>query len=100
MVLRAHELPVIGTWYWDLEHASRFAIVATDNGGDEGIEIQYFEGEVEEIDMETWYMMRVVSIAAPSDWTGPFELEGEDSNNSKDETQHPSNWTGLINLIE
>lgn len=100
-MLRAHELPVVGTWYWDVEHSLQFEIVATDEV-DGGIEIQYFEGELEELDIDTWYSMRVVSISAPKDWSGPFELDKEDYSDLKDDqAQHPaSDWTNPLDSVE
>jgi len=92
-----HELPVVGTWYWDIEHSLQFEIVATDESVGGGIEIQYFEGEVEEIDTLTWYSMRVVSIAAPKDWSGPYELDKDQFPDLNDDV-HPS--TPWINPLE
>lgn len=83
----AHELPEIGTWYWDKERSERFEIVASDKAGN--IEIQYFDGEVAEIDQETWYAMQVVAIAPPKDWSGPYEMEKEDYQELKGRVQHP-----------
>ena len=93
MGLRTHELPIIGNWYWDIEHSLQFEIVATDDDAG-GIEIQYFEGELEEIDVDTWYAMRVVSIAAPEDWTGPFEIDKDQFPELKDEI-HPESENPL-----
>lgn len=64
--------PIVGNWYRDLERDERFEVVAVDE--DEGIiEIQYFEGDVEEMDVDTWYEMDLEVIEAPEDWTGPMD---------------------------
>lgn len=64
--------PIVGNWYRDLERDDRFEVVAVDE--DEGIiEIQYFEGDVEEMDVDTWYEMDLEVIEAPEDWTGPMD---------------------------
>lgn len=64
--------PIVGNWYRDLERDERFEVVAVDE--DEGIvEIQYFEGDVEEVDVDTWYEMDLEVIEAPEDWTGPMD---------------------------
>jgi len=76
-MMRAHEFPVVGLWYWDIDHAERFEIVATDPASG-NIDIQYFSGEIDEVDEETWFAMRVVSIAAPQDWSGPFEINKDE----------------------
>ncbi|MFA7095454.1 MAG: DUF6763 family protein [Gammaproteobacteria bacterium] len=64
--------PIVGNWYRDLERDERFEVVAVDE--DEGVvEVQYFEGEVEELDVDTWYEMDLEVIEAPDDWTGPMD---------------------------
>jgi len=73
-MIRAHEYPIVGTWYWDIDHAERFEIVAQDDSTG-NIDIQYFSGEIDEVDQEAWFSMRVVSIAPPQDWSGPFEID-------------------------
>lgn len=90
-MLRAHEYPVIGTWYLDIDHKEQFEIVAKDEEAGT-IEIQSFSGEVEELDLETWYEMRVVSIAPPKDWSGPYEVD-KDEFSEFEETIHPINWS-------
>lgn len=87
-MLRPHEKPEVGEWYWDIEHKNRFEVVATDDSGN--IEIQYFGGEVEELDEDAWYNMRLVSIAAPKDWSGPFEVDKEIFTDLKGEVDHPN----------
>lgn len=94
-MVRTHEYPVIGVWYWDIEHADQFEIVAEDKF-DRCIEIQYFSGEIEEVDIDTWFEMRVVSIAAPKDWSGPYEIEKDDFSDLEEleeEGKHPKDWS-------
>ncbi len=61
--------PVIGQWYQDAEQR-RFEVVAQD---DDSIEIQYFDGDVAELDAETWNLLGVTPVAAPGDATGPYD---------------------------
>lgn len=92
---RYHEYPVVGCWYKDLERNHNFEIVATDPK--EGtIEIQYFAGEIEELDENTWYEMQLASIAPPKDWSGPFEMEREElaDLDQTDKAIHPIDWGG------
>jgi len=100
-MVKTHERPIVGDWYEDLDHDISFEIVASDDV-DESIDIQYFEGELEEIDFETWYNgMRLVTIPAPEDWTGPFDdLEPEDLAEIKNEVIHPTQWGDSVVLRE
>lgn len=56
----------------------QFKVVATDE--DDGtIEIQYFEGDVDEISFDAWSEMGIVGSAEPEDWSGPYDdLEKDD----------------------
>lgn len=96
--MRHHENPDIGHWYKNQEYSSVFEVVALDDA--EGyVEIQYFAGEIEEVDLETWYELDLKKIPAPEDCTGPFELSKEDLGYS-DETIHPEDWSGPLIDIE
>ena len=69
--------PVIGNWYKDAEEEV-FEIVAMDED-DNTIEIQYFGGEIDELDTDSWALMEVKNVAAPEDWSGPYgDLERDD----------------------
>ena len=46
--------PVVGNWYRDEESDRTFEVVALDE--DEGtVVIQFFEAEVEELDIDSWW---------------------------------------------
>ena len=59
-------------WYAQLDKGQRFRVVAIDEA-DELIEIQHFDGNVEEIDFDTWIQLEIEPIEAPEDWTGPID---------------------------
>ncbi len=91
-MIHPHEYPVIGTWYLETEHNERFEVVAKDDKSNT-IEIQYFGGEVEELDLDTWFAMRVSAIASPKDWSGPYEVDKDQFSELGDEVIHPQNWS-------
>lgn len=66
--------PIIGGWYRD-QADQIFEVVALDEEEDQ-IEIQYFEGEIDELDLEAWNALGVESIPPPEDWSGAFDLIG------------------------
>lgn len=76
-MMRHTPLPDVGHWYQDQEYHAAFAVVALDDLG-QNVEIQYFAGEIEEIDMDSWYERNIESIPPPEDWSGAFELSPED----------------------
>jgi hypothetical protein len=89
---------VIGTWY-QVPGGQIFEVVALDP--DEAtIEIQYFEGEVEELDFDTWAEMTIAQVEAPEDWTGAFEELETDDLGYSDAALKPENWAGPLGILE
>ena len=70
--------PIIGNWYRNEDTGAEFEVVALDEDM-QTIEIQYTDGEVEELELDTWYDLPVERIEMPDDWSGPFDdLESDD----------------------
>jgi hypothetical protein len=70
--------PIVGNWYKNLEDQTEFEVVAVDEDT-QTVEIQYFDGEVEELDLDAWYEIVLEAIAPPEDWSGAFdEMEPDD----------------------
>src|SRR5262249_58254756 len=72
--------PGIGDWY-RLNGGALFEVVALDD--DDGtIEIQYFDGTVEEMDIEDWESQwedgALEAADAPEDWSGSVDVESTD----------------------
>ncbi len=66
--------PERGQWYKRPDLNDLFEVVAIDD--DEGtIEIQYFNGEIEELDQASWKQLEIIGAAAPEDWSGALEVE-------------------------
>lgn len=64
--------PSVSQWYKHQDKGQEFQVVSVDE--DEGtVEIQHFDGDVEELDMDTWYEMEIEPIETPEDWTGPMD---------------------------
>jgi hypothetical protein len=71
--------PNIGNWY-KIASGDTFEVVAVDD--DDGtIEIQYFDGTVEELDFEDWESQwedgAIEAAEPPEDWTGSVDVEQE-----------------------
>jgi hypothetical protein len=72
--------PGIGEWY-RLRGGELLEVVAFDEA--EGtIEVQYFDGTVEEFDLDDWRSQRatgaIEEAEAPEDWSGSVDFEPED----------------------
>lgn len=78
--------PNIGDWYQTVSGES-FEIVAYDI--ELGlVEIQYFDGTVEEIDMDSWYDQVFIAIEPPEDWSGSLDIERQDYGVDLEENFH------------
>jgi hypothetical protein len=71
--------PVIGLWYVR-SGGEAFEVVALDRE-DRTIEIQYFDGTVEELDLDEWREEEIRTTEAPEDWTGSVDVDAEDTEN-------------------
>lgn len=71
-----HYPPFIGDWYRNLK-GEIFEVVALDE--DEGtVEIQYFDGSLEELEMDSWNEQFIEPVEPPEDWSGSLDIERED----------------------
>ena len=67
--------PVVGDWY--RRNTALFEVVAIDR--DDGtVEVQHFDGTLEEVDLEAWEEQDFEEAQAPEDWTGSVDVEPED----------------------
>ena len=67
----------ISHWYRPTESQNLFEVVNIDFE-EQSIEIQYFDGSVEDIGFSVWKALIPVEIAPPEDWTGAYEFERAD----------------------
>jgi len=83
--------PIAGQWYRHIDKGQLFRVVSIDED-DDLIEIQYFDGDLEEIDSEAWFSMDIDLAETPEDWTGPVDdVETDDLGYSETEVTE-ANW--------
>jgi hypothetical protein len=68
--------PIIGNWY-RRSAGGMLEVVAVDLD-DGSIEVQHFDGTVEELDLESWNDLALIEATAPEDWTGSVDVVPED----------------------
>jgi len=73
--------PVPSQWYENLEEEDSFRVLSIDEDS-ELIEIEYLDGEIEEIDLEAWQEMDLEKIEEPEGWS---ESDDEDTDEDEDE---------------
>ena len=84
--------PVRGQWYENLEDEESFRVLTVDEDS-ELVEIEYLDGEIEEIDLETWHEMDLERIEEPEGWAESDEDEDEDEEEEEeDEDEDDDDW--------
>ncbi len=70
--------PEVGQWYRHLDKGEVFQVVGLDEKSGT-VEIQTFDGDLDEIDAEAWDEMLLAPAEPPEDWTGPMDdIERDD----------------------
>ncbi len=69
--------PVIGHWY-RRGRRKLFEVVAMDDA-DQTIELQHFDGTVEEMELANWPAPLLEEVGAPEDWSGSVDMSSEDT---------------------
>jgi hypothetical protein len=90
--------PEIGCWYRDARDR-RLEVVAFDEEAGL-IEVQYFDGDIDELDREAWAETVLEEIAAPEDVTGPFDDLGADDLGDTERPVRPEGWEGPWDALD
>ncbi len=76
------QYPVIGQWF-RRPNGTLFEVVAIDEA-DMTVEIQLFDGTIDEVDADRWPELMLTEVAAPEDWSGSVDMDPEDFVSQKD----------------
>ncbi len=68
--------PAVGSWYQTFE-GEVLEVVALDLE-EQSIEVQFYDGTVEEYDTDTWKELVKRSAEAPEDWSGSLDISSDD----------------------
>jgi len=72
-----HYEPVPGQWFENLEEEEQFRVLSVDEDS-ELIEIEYLDGDIEELDLEAWHEMDLERIEEPEGWSDDDEESEEE----------------------
>jgi len=78
--------PVPGQWYENVEEEESFRVLSVDEDS-ERLEIEYLDGDIEEIDLETWHEMDLERIEEPEGWSESDDEEAEDDDEWEEEEE-------------
>jgi len=91
--------PIAGNWYQHLDKGQKFEVVAVDEVS-ALVEIQYFDGDTDELSLDGWYDLDIEPIEAPEDWTGPLDDVERDDLGYTETDMQPDDWTASVSEIK
>lgn len=88
--------PVPGQWYENVEEDETFRVLSVDEDS-ELIEIEYLDGDIEELDIEAWHEMDLELTDEPEGWSDEDdededEEEEEEDEEEDDEDEDEDDW--------
>lgn len=83
--------PVQGQWYEDLEENEVFKVLSVDPD-EEIIEVQYENGDIEEIDLDTWHELDLERVDEPEGWASEDEDEDDEEDDEEEEDLDEDDW--------
>jgi hypothetical protein len=89
-VAREYE-PVAGQWYENIDENESFRVLSVDEDS-ELIEIEYLDGDIEEIDLDTWREFDLDKIDQPEGWSAPEDEDEEEEKAEKEEEDEDDDW--------
>ena len=82
--------PVAGQWYENIDENESFRVLSVDEDS-ELIEIEYLDGDIEEIDLDTWQELDLDKIDQPEGWSAEDDDE-EEEEDEEDEDEEDDDW--------
>jgi len=78
--------PVPGKWYENKEEEETFRVLSVDED-DELVEIEYLDGEIEELDLDTWHELDLEPTEEPEGWSDDADDDEEEDEDFDDEEE-------------
>ena len=78
--------PAKGQWYQNVEEDETFRVLSVDEDA-ELVEIEYLDGDIEEMDIDTWHEMDLEKIEEPEGWADKDDDDDDDEDEDEDEDE-------------
>ena len=89
--------PLIGQWF-RRPNGTLFEVVAIDEDA-ATVEVQQFDGTIDEFELETWPKLLRTEAAAPEDWSGSMDMDPEDYVGKKDK-EEPIGYQDPLSFLD
>jgi hypothetical protein len=83
--------PTPGKWYENKEEDETFRVLSVDED-DELVEIEYLDGEIEELDLDTWHELDLEIVDEPEGWSDEDEDDDEEEEEEDEEDDEDDDW--------
>ncbi len=88
----------VGQWYSRSDKGEIFQVTGLDEKANT-IEVQTFDGDVDEIDQETWDLLPLSLAEQPEDWTGPVDDVEVDDLGYSDTQMSVEDWQAPLQSL-
>jgi hypothetical protein len=89
-VAREYE-PAKGQWYENIEENESFRVLSVDEDA-ETVEIEYLDGDIEEIDLDAWAELDLDKIDEPEGWAGSENDEDDEDEEEEEDEDLDETW--------
>ena len=80
--------PVPGKWFENKEEDETFRVLSVDED-DELVEIEYLDGEIEELDLDTWHELDLEPTEEPEGWSDEADDDDDEDEDEDDDFDDP-----------
>ena len=84
--------PQIDQWYAYLDKGQRFYVIAIDEE-ENTIEVQHFDGDIEEFSRSEWRSLNIELSVEPENWSGALDIAEQDDLGTGVTDTKPDDWT-------
>lgn len=96
----AHDLdPVVEQWYRQLEKGQEFKVTNVDEDN-ELVEIQHYDGDIQEINFDEWLELDLELTETPEDWTAPMDNVEYDDLGYEETDMDDNDWEEPLDEYE
>lgn len=96
--MKLNASPRIGQWYRHLDKGESFLVTGYDEPTGTA-EIQFFDGDLDEIDADSWSALPLVPAEPPEDWTGPLDSVPHDDLGYSETAMTGSDWEAPLQAL-
>lgn len=82
--------PAVGQWYENIDENEIFRVLSVDEDA-ELVEVEYLDGDIEELDLETWHEFDLDKIDQPEGWSGS-DKDDEEEEEEEEEDELDETW--------